>query len=51
MKKKFEQWAISQPDFQMYNGQLRWFKFDFWELEPLCQKRIILKFRAEHENA
>jgi len=48
-KKDFEKWAIeTQQDFTIWNGELRWFGFKFWDLELECIKGIITEFKEEN---
>ena len=44
-KKDFEKWALTQPDFKIWNGELRWFGFKFWDLELGSIKGIVNKFK------
>jgi hypothetical protein len=45
-KKDFEKWALTQPNFNLHNGELMWFGFSFWGLVPECQKAPILEFKS-----
>ena len=45
-KEKFQEWALrTQTDFNLYQGDLYWFKFKFWELDRACTNWLIREYK------
>jgi hypothetical protein len=43
-RNEFEKWAVTQPDFTLYNGELIYCHHYFWTLVKECQKAPIEEF-------
>ena len=45
-KRDFNKWALTQPDFKTWEGELYWFGFKFWDLDKACQVGVVNEFKS-----